>query len=118
MVIDRNQGTTLKHAELAKRHGLKLLAYEGGAHLVGVNGAENNDKLTALFTAANRNPRMKDLYLRDLRNWQGAGGDLFVVFSSTARPSKWGNWGTLEYDAQDPATAPKYQAIRAWMAPP
>ena len=33
-----------------------------------------------------------------------------VLFSSVSRPSKWGSWGLLESENQDPATAPKYQA--------
>jgi hypothetical protein len=80
--------------------------------MVGIQGAENNEKLTALFTAANRHPRMKALYLQDLNNWRDAGGGLYVAFASTARPSKWGNWGVLEFDAQDPSAAPKYQALK------
>src|SRR5262249_33920812 len=44
-------------AALARKYGLPLIAYEGGAHLVGVGGAENNPALTALFVAANRSPR-------------------------------------------------------------
>jgi len=111
-VIEKNKAITAKQAELARRFGLPLISYEGGPHLVGIRGAENNEKLTALFTAVNRHPRMKDLYLQDLANWRDAGGGLFVAFASTARPSKWGNWGVLEHDGQDPATAPKYQALK------
>lgn len=117
-VIEKNRPVTLKQAELARRFGLALVAYEGGPHMVGVGGAENDEKLTALFTAANRHPRMKELYLRDLSNWRDAGGGLFVAFASTARPSKWGNWGVLEFDAQAPAAAPKYQALRQFMNRP
>ncbi len=91
--------------------GLKVLAYEGGQHLVGVGGAENNEKLMDLFIAANRAPRMKDIYLEYLRAWKDAGGDMFMIFSSTGAPSKWGSWGILEYQGQDPATAPKDEAV-------
>ena len=58
---------------------------------------------------------MQAIYLQDLSNWRDASGGLFVAFASTARPSKWGNWGLLEHDSQDPATAPKYQAVRQFM---
>ena len=109
--IEKNKVLTAKQAELAGRFTLPLITYEGGAHMVGIRGAENNDKLTALFTEASRHPRMKDLYLLDLDNWRDAGGGLYVAFASTARPSKWGNWGVLESDGQDPKTAPKYQAL-------
>jgi hypothetical protein len=95
----------------AKKLGLEVVAYEAGQHLVGHGGAENNERLTKLFHTANRDPRMRDLYLEDIKSWSNAGGGLYVVFSSVSRPSKWGSWGMLEYDAQDPATAPKYQAV-------
>jgi hypothetical protein len=50
-----------ENAKVARSYGLKLIAYEGGQHLVGYFGAENNDKLTELFIAANRHPRMKEI---------------------------------------------------------
>ena len=98
-------------SDIVRPMGLRVLAYEGGQHLVGVGGAENNQKLTDLFIAANRDPRMKDVYLEYLRGWREAGGGLFMVFSSMGAPSKWGSWAILEYEGQDPATAPKYQAV-------
>lgn len=103
------------YAALAKTHGLKLMAYEGGQHLAGNRGAENNEQLTALFHAVNRHPRMKQLYLRNLADWREAGGGLFCLFSSMGNSSKWGSWGLLENTAQDPQTAPKYQAVREYL---
>ncbi|MFP5354942.1 MAG: hypothetical protein ACLGIK_07260, partial [Gemmatimonadota bacterium] len=32
-------------------------------------------------------------------------------FNDVYVPQKWGSWGALEYQDQDPATAPKYQAL-------
>jgi len=105
-----------EHAAVAKKHGLDLIAYEGGQHLVGTGGAENNEQLTALFIAANRDPRMKQLYLEDLGGWRKAGGGLFATFSSMGPYGKWGSWGILENQDQDPAGAPKYQAILEFMS--
>lgn len=104
------------YAELARKRGVRLMAYEGGQHLAGIHGAENNEQLTRLFHAVNRHPKMKDLYLQDLRNWKAAGGGLFCVFSSMGTYSKWGSWGVLEHPGQDPAKAPKMQALRAFLA--
>jgi hypothetical protein len=115
--IEANAKMTSEIARLATGRGLRLIAYEGGQHLVGAEGAENNEKLTKLFIAANRDPRMKDLYLQDLRGWQEAGGGVYCVFSSMTRYMKWGSWGVLEYADQDERTAPKMQAIRDFMAP-
>lgn len=103
------------YAALARKYGLALVAYEGGQHLVGHGGAENNEQMMKLFHAANRHPGMRDLYLRNLRDWQEAGGDLFCVFSSMGAYSKWGSWGLLEHAAQDLDNAPKYQAIREYL---
>jgi hypothetical protein len=103
------------YAVMAKKRGVQLMAYEGGQHLAGHGGAENNEKLTALFHAANRHPKMKDLYLADLKNWKEAGGGLFCVFSSMGRYSKWGSWGVLEHAAQDPTRTPKMQALREYL---
>jgi hypothetical protein len=105
-----------EYAAIAKKHDLKLMAYEGGQHLAGHGGAENNDSLTALFHAANRHPGMKDLYTRHLADWNASGGDLFCVFSSMGRYSKWGSWGLLENAAQHPQTVAKYQAIHEYLS--
>jgi hypothetical protein len=106
-----SRGTQIYAAE-AKKRGLRLIAYEGGQSLVGVNGAENKAQLTALFEAANRAPAMKDVYLEDLKTWQECGGGLFCLFNSMGHYSKWGSWGLLESEKQNPATAPKYQAVQ------
>lgn len=113
--IDENAKKTKEIARLVKDRGLKLLAYEGGQHLVGVDAAVNNKELMKLFHAANRHPRMKELYLRDLRAWEEAGGGLCCVFASMGRYTKWGSWGVLEFADQDESTAPKLQAVREFM---
>ncbi len=106
---------------MADKAHLQVISYEGGQHLVGAGPAQNNEALTKLFISANRDPRMKQLYLEDLASWKAAGGKLFTVFSSVAHPSKYGSWGMLETEHQETNTAPKYQAItefirknRAW----
>ena len=50
------------YAEIADEEGLDLLAYEGGQHLVGVGGVENNEAITELLISANRGPRMAPIY--------------------------------------------------------
>ncbi|MGB4727197.1 MAG: hypothetical protein WBH86_07315 [Thermogutta sp.] len=99
---------------VADRFGLKLIAYEGGQHLVGVGGGENNETLTKLFHAANRHPRMATIYEKYYQAWEELGGDLFCYFSSVSRWSKWGSWGILEYFDDDPMASPKFRATMAW----
>jgi len=99
---------------VADRFGLKLIAYEGGQHLVGVGGGENNETLTTLFHAANRHPRIAAIYEKYYQAWEDLGGDLFCYFSSVSRWSKWGSWGILEYFDDDPMASPKFRATMAW----
>ena len=114
MIAD-NKKTNTTYAAEAKKRGLKLMAYESGQHLVGYGGAENNEKLMKLFHDANRHPKMKELYLDDLKNWQEVGGSTFCVFSSVGKYTKWGSWGVMEWSDQKEETAPKMMALREWM---
>jgi hypothetical protein len=100
-----------EQVRLAKKYGLPLIAYEGGQHLVGVGGAENNAALTALFIAANRNPRMGEITRRHYEHWFAAGGGVYVAFVNVEAPSKSGSWGVLEFQDQPIAEAPKYKAL-------
>lgn len=99
---------------VAERYGLELIAYEAGQHLVGILGGENNDDLTRLFQAANRHPRMGELYTRYLDAWREAGGELCCLFSSVGGWSKWGSWGLSEYYDESEAAQPKLAAVLAW----
>ncbi|WP_114205845.1 fibronectin type III domain-containing protein [Acidisarcina polymorpha] len=99
------------NAAVAASYGLAMVGYEGGQSLVGYNGAENNTTMTALFKAVNRGDRMQSLYAQYLQNWVDAGGDLFVHYSDMGAYAKFGNFGTLEFQDQDPATSPKYTAL-------
>ncbi len=109
--IKKGNETIARQAQLAKERGLRLVAYEGGQHLVGHGGAENDKALEKLFHAANRHPRMKQLYLEYLSGWKDASGTMMAMFSSMGRYSKWGSWGLMEYHAQPASEAPKYQAV-------
>jgi hypothetical protein len=78
-------------------------------HAVGVGGAENNEALTKVLTAANRSERMGRLYDRYLDAWRDVGGgDVCCIFSSVGAFSKWGSWGLIEHYTDD---TPKYRAV-------
>lgn len=98
-------------AEDAGARGVDLIAYEGGNHLAGHGGVENDATINALFDAANRDPRMHELYTTYLEGWKERGGKLFVHFVNCSAPNKWGRWGALEYLEQPRADAPKYDAL-------
>jgi hypothetical protein len=96
------------HAQVAARHGLSLIMYEGGTHVVGHGPTVENDAITRFFTAFNYSPQMGALYDELLSGWRAAGGTLFNAFVDVAKPSKWGSWGALRH--LDDAT-PRWQAL-------
>ncbi len=100
-----------KQIEVARKHRVQLIAYEGGQHLTGVGPAVDNAALNALFDAANRDPRMGALYFDYLTTWRKLGGALFVHFTDCSGFSRWGRWGALEWLEQPRSKAPKFDAI-------
>lgn len=104
-----------EQADVAKTHGVALVAYEGGQHLAGALGVENNDAINTLFDAANRDARMGTLYAKYLAAWKAAGGTLFAHFVHCERQSKWGRWGALEYLEQPRQEAPKFDALQTFI---
>ena len=98
-----------RHRALADRFGLDLVAYEAGQHLVGAGFLMNDARLQTLFFAANRDPRMGQLYRDYLAGWRQHGGQLLMHFNSVGRYTKYGSWGAKEYQTQ--LNAPKYEAL-------
>jgi len=103
----------LAHAAVARKHGLPMIAYEGGQHLWEMEGKE--PEVQALFNAANRDPRMGALYARYLKDWTQAGGGLFVHELDCARCDKGACWGAVEHLGQPRAEAPKFDALQRFM---
>lgn len=101
-----------ENKKVANRFGLPLVAYEAGQHLVGIQGAENNAKLTDLLKKANADARMGEVYTSNLKHWQMAGGDLMCTFTSVEGWSKWGSWGLLQHT--NDAASPKFTAVMNW----
>lgn len=97
---------------IADTHGLKLVAYEAGQHIVAYGDATSNDKLIALFKQANGDARMGAVYTQSLTDWQQVGGDLICSFDSVGGWSKWGSWGLLQH--HDDALTPKFRAVMDW----
>ncbi len=100
--------TSLAHCA---RYDLDLVAYEGGQHLCGYGGAENNQALVDLFTRANASPDMGALYSDYLLAWKATGAQTFVAFNSLEAPSKWGCWGLARTHDADLSREPKYKAV-------
>jgi chitodextrinase len=103
------------HRAVADNYGLRLFTYEGGQHMVGVAGAQDDAALNTLFDNFNRDPRIKQLYLDYLVMWKSAGGELFVHFNDVSQYTKWGRWGALEYVAQPRSESPKFDALQTFI---
>ncbi|MCC7255635.1 MAG: hypothetical protein IT467_06840 [Dokdonella sp.] len=97
------------HHAAATARNLHLVSYEGGQHLVGVFGVENNAAIETLFTSANRDARMGTAYATHLADWRAHGGELFMHFSASGDYGKFGSWGAVEY--LDQQNTPKQQAL-------
>ena len=100
---------------VARAYSVPLIAYEGGQHLAGYGGVENDAAINTLFDSANRDPRMGDLYKKYLDAWKAWGGTLMTHYVNCGGYSKWGRWGALEYQDQPRADSPKFNALQSFI---
>lgn len=98
-------------AAVAESHGLELMAYEGGQHLVAHGAAQWDPEVQAPIAETNRDQGMYDLYNELLDMWDEAGGGLFTAYQSIWHPDPWGAFEILEYVGQPIEDAPKYRAL-------
>jgi len=104
--LPRTRSWIVANKQVADRHGLPLVAYEGGQHLFTWRGG----KTEALFRAVNRDPRMGAALKTVVDDWKAAGGQLFVAFDYTEPSGRGGFWGMKEHQRDD--AAPKWQATQ------
>ena len=96
---------------VAQTHALKLIAYEGGQHLIASGTYQNNTTLTNKLRETNRNARMEDIYCSYFDYWYtSVSSDVFCAFASHGTGSKYGNWGIKEFMSD--TLAPKYLGIK------
>ncbi len=103
-----------QQANITKRYGVDLIAYEGGQHLVDYKTHSLKEGATPYLVQANKDPRMARLYYRLLSDWKKEGGKLFVLFSAPRSYTWHGSWGIKEYITQTASRAPKYKAVLAF----
>jgi len=96
------------HAAVAADHGLRLVMYEGGTHVVGQGTAMEDAALTEFFAQLNYSPEMGALYAELLAGWALISDAPFNAFVDVYRPGKWGSWGALRHLADD---NPRWQAL-------
>lgn len=105
-----------KHAKLAQQFGVDLLGYEGGQGLVDWATRKPDQHPNPLLFAANRDPRMGELYTQFLDGWGQEGGKLLMLFSAPRTCQWFGCWGLKEYITQPRTQAPKYNAVLDFIA--
>ena len=103
-------------ARIARKYGVGLVVYEGGESNVTAFQTDD-DRITYLFIATSRDPNMSQIYAHLLSAWNEVdGASLFIQYNFVGLPSKFGCWGALEYQDQDPKSAPKYSALVKYAA--
>lgn len=103
-------GYVRKQAKIAREFGVDLVAYEGGQGLV-IPRSREGSLANRVIYAANRDPRMMQLYQSLLTGWKRAGGKTFVHFTAPQLYQKYGAFGTKEYITQPLNKAPKHRAL-------
>jgi hypothetical protein len=101
-----------RNKAIADRHGLPLVAYEGGQHFV----SWDTPRLDPVIVKLNRRPEIYRIYRQYLDGWQSFGGSTFVHFHLAGVWSEKEAFGLLEYGTQAPEAAPKYRALADWIA--
>ena len=104
-----------KQSKVANSFGVDLIAYEGGQHLVDWDTRKVDEYPNPLLYAANRDPRMGIIYDELLREWNRAGGKLFIAFSAPRIYSWYGSWGIKEHIRQPRSEAPKYDSLLRYL---
>ncbi|WP_395540634.1 hypothetical protein [Neotabrizicola sp. sgz301269] len=91
-------GDTLPYqAQVAADHGLKLVMYEGGTHVVGYGPMVEDQALTDFFAVLNFSPEMGALYGTLLSGWARLSDQPFNAFVDLYPPNKWGSWGAMRH---------------------
>ncbi|GAB4194396.1 MAG: hypothetical protein Kow00105_08630 [Phycisphaeraceae bacterium] len=113
-IVTDNRRFYREHADLARQYSeqlgrpIKLVAYEGGQHLA--DGGLNKPHKAALI-AAQDHPKMYDLYLQNMLEFERAGGSANVLFNYVGRRDQWGSWGHLRYQDQPTEESLKFKAV-------
>jgi Ca2+-binding RTX toxin-like protein len=85
------------HGDVAEQHGLDLIMYEGGTHVVGVGQWVGNQTLTDFFVHLNFTDEMGELYNILLEGWRDAGGTMFNMYEDVRTPGQYGSFGNLRH---------------------
>lgn len=94
---------------VADEHGVDLITYESGQHLI-TSFWDPDSALGVTLIEANRNEEMYHIYIDFLTEWTEISGDLNVLFSSVKNYTEFGAFGMKEHLFQSDSDAPKMRA--------
>jgi hypothetical protein len=106
----KNSATMLKQINATN---VRLVNYEAGPHLAGVGELQNDERMTNLFTGANRDPRMRSVMNDYLKMLRSEGANEICYFNYVGTFGKYGSWGARELETDQ--DAPKWRALQAFM---
>lgn len=107
--------TVAYHATIAQSLGWQLEAYEGGQHVVdmdGLFGGAQDPAQTEFFINLVKRPEFRALYTEYFDIWQANGGGLMAQFSDISMPSRYGSWGI--WDSVFSPDTPRALAVQAY----
>jgi len=94
---------------------LRMVAYEGGQHLLALGPNNGNGTANGILDSVNRDAGMGTLYKQYLCQWRAiVGGDSFVHFNDLFVYGQFGRWGALEFQDQATSTSPKFLALEEY----
>jgi hypothetical protein len=96
------------HAQVAQAHGLRLMMYEGGTHVVAMGPMQDDPAVTGFLERLNYDPGMGALYRDLVAGWQAVSDAPFNAFVDVMQPSRWGSWGALRHLGDD---NPRWRAL-------
>ena len=91
---------------------LRIVAYEGGQHLLALGPNNGNATANTLLDNVNRDALMGTLYKQYFCQWRATtGSDTFTHFNDIFGYGQFGRWGALEFQDQVTSTSPKFLAL-------
>ena len=85
------------HARVAAQHGLRLVMYEAGPHLVAGPEGREDEAVTAFLTELSHAPETAALIDALMAGWRDVGGTQPTAYLDVSMPSRWGSWGALRH---------------------
>lgn len=85
------------HARVAREHGMELVMYEGGTHLLVEPRDHDNSELVELFDRINFSEPMGEAYRALVEGWNRLTPAPFNQYTDISVSGIWGAWGALRH---------------------